>query len=147
MESKKDDQRFLFMTSKHTIVLCNFLSASSISFWPHELHPLSFLVPPKLKEHSMGQNSVRLFWWWAFWHKSQTSASGEIEIWEKRMVKRNCQANASHSRAVRKSCHCCACVCPSPSQASRQIGSLQEQSAVPSSLMGKKEGKWMAICN
>ena len=116
-------QRFFIYDFKAHNTIVQFLSSFSFdpSSSPYYIH-FPFLLQ-QLRDRKLYLISTwvkTLLNSWAFWHKSQTSASPKVKLKYDREKKRrgwskeprvllDCMANASHySRAVRKSCHLCA---------------------------------------
>ena len=159
MESKdKTSKIFLFMTSKHIIQLCNFSPALVLTLPP----PPCYIHFPFLLQQLRDRKLYLISTWvktllnsWAFWHKSQTSASPKVKLKYDREKKRrgwSKEPSGLHGKckSLQQSCQkklslvCFTTLVFAHHKVSRQIGSSPgqqaSQSAVPSSLMGKRRG-------
>ena len=161
MESKdKTSKIFLFMTSKHIIQLCNFSPALVLTLPP----PPCYIHFPFLLQQLRDRKLYLISTWvktllnsWAFWHKSQTSASPKVKLKYDREKKRRgwskeprvlhvWQMQVTTVELSEKVVTCVlhySCICPSQSQSSDWFFSRLASKSVSCSIFtnGKKEGK------
>lgn len=152
------------MTSKHIIQLCNFSPALVLTLPPCYIHFPFLLQQKRYRKLYLISTWVKtLLNSWAFWHKSQTSASPKVKLKyerEKRkggagQKKLGCtawqmQVTVELSEKVVTCVLHYSCICPSQSQSSDWFFCRLASKSVSCSIFftnGKKEGKWMAICN